>query len=153
LYNPHLTVLEPAVGDGRFLTYILHQRLTQSQDVYHTLQAVTTLYGIDSQKNNVIKTREELFNVIKSKNPSILQLPKMKDVLQLIISENIIHGCSVSKKYIDTQQPITINKYDIIELNPILIEITVYRLADVVSYRHDNLLFGNPLPMKKHIIS
>ena len=114
LRNPKITVLEPAVGDVRFLTYILHQRLSQSQDIYHTLQAVSTLYGIDIQKDNVIKAREELYNVIKLKNPSILELPKMKDALQLIISENIIHGCSVTKKYIDNQHPITINKYDIV---------------------------------------
>ncbi len=153
LCNPHLTVLEPAVGDGRFLTYILHQRLTQSQDTYHTLQAVSTLYGIDVQKNNVIKAREKLFNVIKAKKPDILELPKMKDILQLIISENIIHGCAVSKRYIDTQQPIIINRYDIIGVNPICIEVTVYNLADVISYRPDNLLFSEPLPIKKYIIS
>jgi hypothetical protein len=152
LYDPHLTVLEPAVGDGRFLIYILHQRLSQSQDSYHTLQSVSTLYGIDIQKDNVIKTRERLFNVIKVRNPDILESPKMKDVLHLIISENIIHGCAVSKKYIDTQQPITINKYNIIALNPIRIEVTVYNLVDVVNYQYDNLLFIGPLPIKRYVL-
>lgn len=152
LCDPTLTILEPAVGDGRFLTYILYQRLTQSQDIHHTLQSVSTLYGIDVQKNNVIKARKELFNVVKEKSPDITNYPKLADVLNFIINENIIHGCAITKKYVDTQKPIIINKYNILGINPICIEVTAYQLADIINHRSDGFLFIDPLPINRYLL-
>ncbi len=152
LRDPTLTILEPAVGDGRFLTYILHQRLTQPQDIHHALQSVSTLYGIDVQKNNVIRARKELFNVVKAKNPDITNYPKVKEIFNFIINENIIHGCAVSKKYIDTQKPIIINKYNILKIDPICIEVTAYQLADIINHRNNGFLFIDPLPINRYLL-
>jgi len=117
LFNSNYTVLEPAVGDGRFLTYILHHRLLQSQDAQHVIQSLSTLYGIDIQKDN-----------------------------------NIIHGCAITKKYPEVDEPIKIRYYEILSINPIKIKVNVYMLDDVLSTGQHNSLFNAPLILSRYII-
>jgi len=150
LSNPRLTVLEPALGDGRFLTYILHQRLTQSQDIYHALQAVSTLYGIDVQKDNVIKAQEELLKTMLLMAPKMFENQNVKEIIQHIIEHNIIHGCAITKRYAETDKPIMIRHYEILSVNPINIEIEVYRLDEVLKTYQNNSLFNEPLPLSKY---
>jgi len=99
LFNPNYTVLEPAVGDGRFLTYILHHRLLQSQDAQYVIQSLSTLYGIDIQKDNVLKARNELLKTMLLMAPKMFENQNIKEIIQYIIECNIIHGCAITKRY------------------------------------------------------
>ena len=67
----HTTVLEPACGEGAFLTKTLERKLqTVSQFKWnnHTremmvLQSVSSMYGIDIQKDNVLVCRDNLARI------------------------------------------------------------------------------------------
>ncbi len=152
LFNPSYTVLEPAVGDGRFLTYILHHRLLQSQDTQHVIQSLSTLYGIDIQKENVLKTRNELLKTITLIAPKIFEIQNGREIIQHIIDHNIIHGCAITKRYVDNGKPIMIRHYEIISTKPIKIKADVYRLDDVLSARQQDSLFSTPILLSRYII-
>ena len=66
--------LEPACGDGNFLTAILHQRLAQIDRKYrrnqpeweiHAFFAVSSLYGIELLADNVVHCRRHLLHVFR----------------------------------------------------------------------------------------
>ncbi len=150
--NASYTVLEPAVGDGRFLTYILHQRLLQSKDTRHIIQSLSTLYGIDIQKDNVIKTREELRRTILHVTPEIFEIPNGDKIIRHIIEHNIIHGCAISKRYVETNMPITIRHYKVVSTNPLRIRVDVYNLSDVLSAERQDELFNKPTTVNRYML-
>lgn len=64
--------LEPACGDGNFLSEILHRKLEVVTKKYkkssydwerNSLLAIGSIYGVDIQYDNVIACRERLFNI------------------------------------------------------------------------------------------
>src|SRR5665213_2307320 len=66
--------LEPACGDGNFLTKILERKLRAVESRYGRSQlefernavlAVTSIYGIDILEDNVLKCRQRLFDVFE----------------------------------------------------------------------------------------
>jgi type I restriction-modification system DNA methylase subunit len=146
------TVLEPAVGDGRFLTYILHQRLLKSQDIKHIIQSLSTLYGIDIQKENVLKAREELIKTVLTIAPKAFEVQVYNGIMHHIVNHNIIHGCAITKRYVENNIPIMIRKYEVASTNPIKIEVSVYLLEDVLKAGQHNSLFCNPLPLSRYVI-
>ncbi len=152
LLNVSYTVLEPAVGDGRFLTYILHQRLLQSKDTKHVIQSLSTLYGIDVQKDNVIRTREELRKTILHVTPEIFEIPSGDKIIRHIIEHNIIHGCAISKKYVETNMPIMIRHYEIVNTDPLRLRVDVYNLGDVLNARQQEVLFNKPTLLNRYIL-
>jgi hypothetical protein len=152
LFNPNYTLLEPVVGDGRFLTYILHHRLLQSQDTRHIIQSLSTLHGIDIQKDNVLKARETLHKTILSMSPKVFEIENGREIIQYIINHNIIHGCAITKKYAEVDESITIRYYEILSTDPIKIEVNVYRLDNVLRTGQNNSLFGAPFPLSVCVI-
>lgn len=96
------TVLEPAVGEGVFLVNILKRKLETISCYgmsgllleWTVLRAVSTLYGVDIQKDNVLITRENLRTVLRSffedqSNECSHHLDKAIDT---ILSCNIVCG-------------------------------------------------------------
>jgi type I restriction-modification system DNA methylase subunit len=152
ILNASCTVLEPAVGDGRFLTYILHQRLLKSQDIKHIIQSLSTLYGIDIQKENVLKTREELIKTVLTIAPKTLEVQAISEIIHHIVNHNIIHGCAITKRYIDDNAPIVIRKYEILSDHPVKIEVSVYLLEDVLKAGQHGSLFCNPSLLSRYVI-
>ena len=66
------TFLEPACGNGNFLVEILHRKLITVGKLYgndiecyrtHMIEAVTSIYGVDIQQDNVEESRQRLINV------------------------------------------------------------------------------------------
>ena len=66
------TFLEPACGNGNFLVEILRRKLSSVARIYghdageyvvHMLEAVTSIYGVDIQADNVRESRERLMNM------------------------------------------------------------------------------------------
>src|SRR5690349_9976848 len=68
--------LEPACGTGNFLTEVLNRKLQVVEKKYRKSQlefernivsAVSSIYGIDIQEDNVIECRKRLFDMVDEK--------------------------------------------------------------------------------------
>lgn len=97
------TIMEPACGNGNFLIGILRRRLKlinliPSTDRYRTqclLTAITSLYGVDIQKDNVVECRIRLLNeIVKTIDIS----DDVKGLLTVILKKNIIAGDTLTMK-------------------------------------------------------
>lgn len=62
--NIHNTILEPACGEGAFLTRILERRLPYCKTNWERLIALSTLYGVEIQEDNVLICRKKLFEMV-----------------------------------------------------------------------------------------
>ena len=109
------TWLEPACGDGQFLIRILYRKLEvisklpEEKRQLALVKALTTIYGVDIQEDNVLKSRDRMMNIIKGlpvstfdiKEPKVFDIqidcgvtitPELETVLSFILKENIITG-------------------------------------------------------------
>jgi len=108
------TYLEPACGNGNFLLRILDRKLavvkTLSEDDWELglIRAVTSIYGVDIQKDNVIESRARMLKLIKEGYVDVLELQgteirefsfgafnltdNIESILKLILERNIICG-------------------------------------------------------------
>lgn len=92
------TVLEPACGEGAFILKIFERKMSQIElfdhegwtKEYLTLQAVSSIYGVDIQKDNVLECRSNLIDsvLLHFHNPSSEFMKMLKE----IVSRNIICG-------------------------------------------------------------
>lgn len=105
-----LKFLEPACGDGNFLYNILEKKLNvalkiSSNDLIkfeiNSIYALTSLYGVEIQLDNVNATRLRLFNlfqkIFNEKFKSSLNNEFSKSV-KYILKKNIIHGDALTFK-------------------------------------------------------
>jgi hypothetical protein len=102
--------LEPACGTGNFLTEILERKLQVVEKKYRKSQlefernlvlAISSIYGIDIQEDNIIECRKRLFDIAE-KSYTALFKKKAKDevrkVIQFILEKNIIWGDALDLK-------------------------------------------------------
>ena len=102
--------LEPACGTGNFLIEILNRKLNVVETKYRKSQlefernvvsAVSSVYGIDIQEDNVIECRKRLFELVDKKYTTLFK-KKAKDevrrVIQFILEKNIIWGDALDLK-------------------------------------------------------
>lgn len=97
------TFLEPACGNGNFLIEVLRRRLDVIKSIPSSnirfvrclLLSVSSLYGVDIQKDNVIECRARLLNEI-TKTLEITD--DVKDLLTVILKKNIIAGDTLTMK-------------------------------------------------------
>jgi hypothetical protein len=102
--------LEPACGNGNFLSEILERKLqvvekryrkSQSDYERNAVRAVSSIYGIDIQLDNVQKCRQRLFEIF-DKGYSRLSKKKVKDkirsTIRFILNLNIVHGNALTLK-------------------------------------------------------
>ncbi len=111
--------LEPACGTGNFLAEILERKLhvvekryAKSQLEYerNAVLAVSSIYGIDIQEDNVEQCRQRLFGIF---DLDYLRLfinktnDKCRESVRFILERNIVHGDALSLKTIgDNPEPI-----------------------------------------------
>ena len=102
--------LEPACGDGNFLTEVLNFKLdilekNYSKNQYEfekfSIQIFTSIYGIDILEDNIISARERLFNQYfdlynKKFKSNINQ--KLLDCIKYILKLNLVHADALSLK-------------------------------------------------------
>lgn len=117
------TYLEPSCGNGNFLVRILDrklaavQKLPREQWEFGLVVALSKIYAIDIQDDNVIESRARLLSLIETGVTELLELPdkelkpfnfekyelsdKLRDNLKVIINNNIIVGNALNgKKYL-----------------------------------------------------
>ncbi|MCF2624517.1 methylase [Ligilactobacillus salivarius] len=104
LHDIHATFLEPSVGEGAFVTEILHQKLTyvdeisnKSDWVENALWVVASIYGIELLDDNLIIAKQNLVEVLSQHYQNFYQkkLSKNTDLYKsarYIIDNNIVQG-------------------------------------------------------------
>ncbi len=116
--------LEPACGTGNFLTEILERKLRVVEARYgksqldyerYAILAVSSIYGIDIQEDNVQQCRQRLFGIF---DLNYLRLFKNKtndncrESVRYILERNIIHGDALSLKTMgDNPKPIVFSEW------------------------------------------
>lgn len=65
VFKPEKTFLDPAVGEGVFPMEILKRKFSKCKSLSEILTAVKSIYCIDILPDNVIKTRENIYNLVK----------------------------------------------------------------------------------------
>lgn len=102
--------LEPACGSGNFLIEVLNRKLDviikkykKSQLDYerYSVIAISSIYGIDILKDNVIECRNRLFNFFKTKYEKDFRNKTKEEVLEsvkFILTKNIVLGDALTMK-------------------------------------------------------
>ena len=116
--------LEPACGNGNFLTEILERKLRVVESRYGKSQldyernmvlAVSSIYGIDILEDNVLECRKRLFDIFNQKYTNRFK-KKLKDkcrvAIKYILERNIIRGDALTLKTTgDNPQPIVFSEW------------------------------------------
>ena len=102
--------LEPACGTGNFLAEALRRKLDQVEKIYHRSQldfernmvlAVSSIYGIDILKDNVIECRERLFAIANERYTARFKArakEACRQTLRTILGKNIVWGDALALK-------------------------------------------------------
>ena len=114
------TYLEPACGNGNFLTEILARKLNTARKLsqdhigleYNVLRAAASIYGIDIQKDNTEECRDRLYRQIASSEAK--WSPLFQKMLRSILDKNIICGDTLSMTE-SGGGPLAISEWDIRE--------------------------------------
>lgn len=96
--------LEPACGEGAFLTEILRRKLAAVKNRYgknaadyerYSVLAVTSIYGVDIQADNAAICRANLYEIWNEKYSAAVKAPANDDcrkAVKYILSKNIVCG-------------------------------------------------------------
>jgi hypothetical protein len=116
--------LEPACGTGNFLVEVLERKMRVVQARYrrsqleyerNAVKAVSSIYGIELQEDNVEACRNRLFYIVDEQYSSLFQKKAKKEyqqVIKYILSKNIIHGNALTlKTNSDNSQPIVFSEW------------------------------------------
>src|SRR5271163_3324771 len=108
--------LEPACGDGNFLTVILERKLTVVEKRYGKSQlyferfavlAVSSIYGIDILADNVRDCRRRLLEVFDSRYTRLFKAAtknKCREAVRFILDRNIIWGDALTLRTVDEKR-------------------------------------------------
>lgn len=116
--------LEPACGDGNFLSEILNRKLKIVEGRYskspkeldkYSLIAITSIYGIELLEDNVERCRERLFDIYLEWYSSISLVQtneKLFKCVKFVLSKNIIHGDALTLQTVgDKEKPIIFSEW------------------------------------------
>lgn len=109
LKRPDSRFLEPACGDGAFLVKILEKKMDYICERYKKnsfelqnmfLLALSSVYGIEIQENNVSKCRKNIYNLFKKKSEKIItnNNDNYFENAMFIIEKNIVCGDALTMK-------------------------------------------------------
>lgn len=115
--------LEPACGNGNFLAEILNRKLTVVTNRYksnafdwehYAIIAVSSIYGIDIQEDNVIECRERLYNLFSEKYTQLFKKEVKSDCLRsvkFLLERNILWADALDLKNPVTHEPIIFSEW------------------------------------------
>ena len=118
--------LEPACGNGNFLTEVLNFKLNileknYSKNQYEfekfSIQIFTSIYGIDILEDNIISARERLFNqyfdLYNKKFKSDVN-QKLLDCIKYILKLNLVHADALSLKNVKNDKFIIFSEWSLV---------------------------------------
>lgn len=123
--------LEPACGDGNFLSEVLRRKLDVVDSRYrrslpewerYAFIAVGSIYGVELLRDNTIACRERLYGIVErcyarvskgSQNQAFL------DAISFVLERNILNGNALSLKAVDehgrdTDEPIVFSEWSVV---------------------------------------
>ena len=129
--RPDSRFLEPACGDGNFLSAILKRKLAELRRKYkkslrdyerQAIVAIGSLYGIDIMNDNVLACRERLLSIWDEEYSAHCKTESSDETRQaakFIISRNIINGNALTLMCVDengndTSVPIVFSEWTLI---------------------------------------
>ena len=122
--------LEPACGDGNFLAEILRRKLARVKRQYkrnnseytkNAFLALTSIYGIDIQEDNVKECQERLFRIWDNAYGSQVKKEssdEVREAARFILQKNILCGDALTLLRNDGE-PIIFAQWDLIMGNKI----------------------------------
>lgn len=135
--------LEPACGTGNFLVEVLKRKLEIVEKRYKKNQpdfekyaviAISSIYGVDILKDNVIKCRKRLFRIFDKKYTGFYKSKckeSCRDSIKFILRKNILWGDALSLKRPDEEaRPIIFSEWSAVKNN--LIKRRDYTLANLL---------------------
>ena len=150
--RPDSRFLEPACGDGNFLSVILRRKLSELRRKYSksprdyerlAIVAIGSLYGVDILNDNVLACRERLFSIWDEEYTAICKddaSDEARQAARFIIDRNIINGNALTLMCVDaegkdTSAPIVFSEWTLI--NSTHMQRSDYTMADLLLY-NDN---------------
>lgn len=126
--RPDSRFLEPACGDGNFLSAILERKLMEVKRKYkssvrdyeyYSVITIGSLYGVDIMQDNVEACRRRLFKIWDKQYKSVCKTDctdEMRDVIRFIIVRNIVCGNALTLMCVDgngndTDEPIVFSEW------------------------------------------
>ena len=123
--------LEPACGDGNFLAEILRRKLKAIKRKYkkspfdyekNSVLAVSSLYGVDLLKDNVLICRGRLYGIWDAEYKSVCKKEtndQTREAVRFILSKNIVCGNALTLMCVDengndTATPIVFSEWSFI---------------------------------------
>ena len=135
--------LESACGDGNFLIEILNRKMkvlvknfkkNQYEFERNSIIVIGSLYGIDILIDNIVIARERLFKKFLSEYESLFREKtdkKFIDSIYFIIEKNLVQGNALTLKKVNSDKPILLSQWSIIEDK---VKRREYSFANLVSY-------------------
>lgn len=147
--RPDSRFLEPACGNGNFLTAILKRKLSELRRKYknspydyekQAIVAIGSLYGVDIMRDNVEECRERLFSIWNEEYTAHCKSDaseKARQAAKFIISRNIINGNALTLMCVDaegndTSAPIVFSEWTLISSNRM--QRSDYTMSDLLLY-------------------
>jgi hypothetical protein len=119
--------LEPACGTGNFLIEILTRKLAKVASRYgksrleyerYAVSAISSLYGIDILKDNVIECRKRLYTYFAAQYMDLFgpfAADDLPNTVKYILGRNIIWGDALTLQTVgDNPQPIVFSEWSLI---------------------------------------
>ena len=115
LDTPDKIFLEPACGDGNFLTAILKRKLEKSMNENDLFYALNSLFGTDLLEDNITHARKRLFELWTEKYKTTLKKEPGKDIIRK--TENILRTNIIQSDFLKNDNFKNLN-IDVIIGNP-----------------------------------
>lgn len=145
--RPDSRFLEPACGDGNFLSVILQRKLAELRRKYKnsprdyeklSIVAIGSLYGVDIMNDNVEACRQRLFSIWDEAYTAHCKADASDDTREaarFIINRNIINGNALTLMCVDaeghdTKAPIVFSEWTLISNNQM--QRSDYTMADLL---------------------
>lgn len=138
--------LEPACGTGNFLIEVLHRKLDVVEARYkkskleyerYAVLAVSSIYGVDIQEDNVAHCRDRLFEYFNEKYMQLYKddcSPECRESVQFILERNILWGDALTMKTVcGNEDPIVFSEWSAV--NGSMIKRRDYSLAHLLAYQ------------------
>ena len=155
--RPDSRFLEPACGDGNFLSAILKRKLAELRRKYKksprdyeklSIVAIGSLYGVDIMNDNVIACRERLFFIWNEEYTAHCKTEssdETREAAKFIISRNIINGNALTLMCVDddgndTSAPIVFSEWTLISSTQM--QRSDYTMSDLLTYNDTSLENG-----------
>lgn len=80
--DPEKTFLDPCMGNGQFIIYVIYRRLMVGIELYDVLK---TVYGVELMPDNVKSVYERIYNLLDS-----MQIEYDKAKVKRIMKKNLV---------------------------------------------------------------